>query len=238
MKLSLFSRARQLRFGTRAIPSAQRWLRVLKGPLVTPPRAGDCPQSDPKRKPAWVSGRGIRPGLLALAVASIGLLFLLHSRYRFVLVVGVSMQPAFHTGDLLVIDKCAYQKAEPRRGDVVLARYRGEWIVKRVVGLPGEEVEVRCGHLYINSCSVCERYPIQPGWLTISRGRLFEGKFALLGDNRDLSCAQSVHAIVSGSQIAGKVVFTLRLRPRVSPLGFWSSHGHHQPSSKSAETSP
>jgi signal peptidase I len=104
------------------------------------------------------------------------------------------------------------------RGDVVLARYNRELIVKRVVGLPGEEVALKQGQLYINGRAMAEEQPLEPGGLAISRGRLLEGKFALLGDNRSLGTYTTVHAVVSKAEIIGKVAWTLHLRGKSSSV--------------------
>jgi signal peptidase I len=127
------------------------------------------------------------------------------------MVLGESMLPGFRTGDILLVDTRLYRKSAPKRGDIVVARHRHELIVKRVVGLPGEDVEIRHGRLHLQGQRVREPYAIEPGLLNVGRGRLFDGKFALCGDNRAIPAAQVVHAIVSQPQIAGKVVFSLRL---------------------------
>lgn len=144
---------------------------------------------------------------------------LLRSHFRLTLVVGQSMLPTFNTGDLLLVDKHAYQNADPQRGDIVVARYHEELIVKRVVGLPGEQVEIKRGMLYVNSAAVAEDHGIERGLVNIAKGKLFEGKLAVLGDNRALPLSQLVHAIVSRDQIVGKVLFSVRLRRphRVEP---------------------
>jgi signal peptidase I len=139
-------------------------------------------------------------GLIAL------LLLLVQSHFRLAMVIGPSMRPGLRTGNLLLVDKRAYCHSAPRRGDVVLARHRDELIIKRVVGLPGEEVELKRGHLFVNGEAVIEHHAIEPGPLDIGPGRLFQGKFALLGDNRGLSSSQIVHAVVAKDQIIGKVL--------------------------------
>jgi signal peptidase I len=147
-------------------------------------------------------------GVALLTFACVG-----QTHFRFALVIGESMCPAYHTGDLLLVDKSAYREEEPRRGDIVLARHGDEMIVKRVVGLPGEEVALRQGHLYVNGSPVSEHHPIQPGRLEISPGIMFAGKFALLGDNRALPIALLVHAVVSKEELVGKVVGSYRSKP-------------------------
>lgn len=145
---------------------------------------------------------------LALVFAAVILLGVGRSHFAPAMVVGYSMRPALDNGDLLVVDKKAYIDTRPRRGDIVVARSWDEWIVKRVVGLPGETVELRSGELYIDGQRFQETYPRNDGLLTIGEGLLDEDRFALLGDNRieDMS-----HAIAGPDQILGKVVRVLRM---------------------------
>lgn len=120
------------------------------------------------------------------------------------------MAPTYHTGDLLLIHKQAYKNTDLQRGDIVVALQRAGYIIKRVAGLPGEEVEVKQGRLLINGAKLNEPYRINPGFLQLNRGRLAQGKFALLGDNRALLSSTVMHAIVTEDQIIGKVISAIR----------------------------
>jgi signal peptidase I len=142
-----------------------------------------------------------------LVLIAIGLLF--RSHYRFALVAGDSMFPTLKSGELLLVDERAYDHVEPRRGDIVVARYSGGLVVKRIVGLPGEEVEVRGGMLYINGGLVKESHPVDPGDLSVGKGWLLDGDFATLGDNRAVASALAVHPIVTKAEILGKVVLAV-----------------------------
>jgi signal peptidase I len=153
---------------------------------------------------------------LAVAAALLCLQLVVHSRLQLALVVGNSMLPTLTSGDLLLVDKWAYKKADPHRGDVVVIRYAKELIVKRIVGLAGEEVEVKQGTLYINGAPCPETYITEPGSLAIGKGRLLKERFASLGDNRAVSPALAIHPIVSKSDILGKVVCSVRLWPKSS----------------------
>ena len=68
------------------------------------------------------------------------------------------------------------------RGDIVTVRWRGDLMVKRVVGLPGEEVEISNGDLYVTGALVLEAHPMKRGSLAVGKGKLFPGKLAILGD--------------------------------------------------------
>jgi signal peptidase I len=150
---------------------------------------------------------------LLLIAGLIGLLLCLRSHFSLCLVKGESMLPSLRSGDLLLVDSFAYRRAGPERGDIVVARNQHGLIVKRVVGLPGEDVELRQGELLVNRLPVAEGYSVEPGWLSLRRGRLFDHRYALLGDNRSLPVILSVHAVVAKDQILGKVVHSLRLWP-------------------------
>ena len=137
------------------------------------------------------------------------MLLLLRLRYELALVVGRSMCPTLNPGNLLVVDKKPYRLTEPARGDVVLARYRGELVIKRIVALPGEEVELKHGQLFINGVSKPENHPVELGLMNIGKGTMLMGRFATLGDNRSVPLAQAIHPIISKKNIVGKVVLSL-----------------------------
>lgn len=170
--------------------------------------------------PPWHLPLLSRKGLLLLASGLIGLLLVFRANFAVYIAKGESMLPGVRSGDLVLVDKLAYETKSPKRGDIVVARARDDLIVKRVVGLPGEEVELRQGSLYVNQLPFSEEYVLEPGWLSLRRGRLLEDRYALLGDNRSVSSDVFVHAIVAKNQILGKVVHSLRLWPRGLNPGF------------------
>lgn len=140
---------------------------------------------------------------LGLVVAGAGLMRL---RFEGILVHGPSMEPTLRSGDLLLLDRRAYRHRNPAREDLVIVRNREGRMVKRVVGLPGETVEVRRSLLYINGAPAWTEHPVLPGYLDIGRGRLGPGRYAVLGDNRSLSPEETVHAVVGSDAILGRVI--------------------------------
>jgi signal peptidase I len=151
-------------------------------------------------------------GLLTFASGLIGLLLLIRAHFSIYIAKGESMHPGLRSGDLVLVDKLAYRTTDPERGDIVVAQEGNDLIVKRVVGLPGEEVELRRGELYVNRRSLAEEYSVEPGWLSLGKGRLLENKYALLGDNRSVSSSVFVHAVVSKEQIVGRVIWSLHFQ--------------------------
>jgi signal peptidase I len=148
-------------------------------------------------------------GLLIFASGLIGLLLLFRAHFVLSIAKGESMNPGLRSGDLVLVDKLAYSARDPERGDIVVAREGNGLIVKRVVGLPREEVELRQGRLHVNGHALAEEYLVEPGWLSLRKGRL---------DNRSVSSSVFVHAVVSKDQILGKVIQSVHPWP-----GWWRS---------------
>lgn len=158
--------------------------------------------------------------LLIFASGLIGLLLVFRANFSLYIAKGESMLPGIRSGDLILVDKSVYGANAPQRGDIVVAREGNDLIVKRVVGLPGEEVELRRGNLYVNQRPLAEEYAVEPGWLSLGKGRLLEDRYALLGDNRSVSSSVFVHAVVARDQILGKVIHSLHLWPGWLRPGF------------------
>jgi signal peptidase I len=125
------------------------------------------------------------------------------------LITGESMQPTLLDGQLAWINKLAYRFHPPRRGDIVVVRTRRHWIVKRILGLPGEEIGVRDGVCYINGHPLAEPYVQFPGTDSTAPGRLGRGRYLVAGDYR----AASMIAVVSRDRIVGGLVFRQRRTP-------------------------
>ncbi len=149
--------------------------------------------------------------IMIVGAGLIGAVMLFHSRFSLILSVGESMCPTLSSGELLLVDRAAYRHTAPRRGEIVVARYHGGLITKRVVGLPGETVAVGDGRLLVNGESVQEGYRFLPGPLSIGPGKLQPDRYALLGDNRTLSAEETIHAVVARDQLLGRVMGSWRL---------------------------
>ena len=115
--------------------------------------------------------------------------------YRFIaqpfLVQGASMEPNFSTGDYLLVDEATYYFREPSRGEVIVfenPNNTAEYYIKRIIGLPGEEVVVSDGEIAING-EVLEESYLQDGISVNGRYvfQLDEDEFFVMGDNRPQS---------------------------------------------------
>src|SRR2546422_9544584 len=107
--------------------------------------------------PSWVSRIVFGRNPKRTAVRAVLLVILSLVVFKFVLlpirVVGISMAPNYHHGQINFVNRLAYLKARPKRGDVVAIRINGEraLLLKRVIGLPGETVAWEEGIVRINA---------------------------------------------------------------------------------------
>jgi signal peptidase I len=118
---------------------------------------------------------------------------------------GNSMQPTYEDGGLNFVNKWAYSKAEPTRGDVVGVRSSDPKVIyiKRVVGLPGETVSIRQGKVLVNGKPIEEPYTESEVPWNVGPMKLGAESFFVIGDNREVT----IFGPVAGNQIIGKVMF-------------------------------
>lgn len=105
--------------------------------------------------------------------------------------VGDSMNPELSNGDIVLVNTLVYNAKNPARGDVIVFKPQGDKTVhsymKRVVGLPGETVEIKEGILYINGKELQEDYKttaIKEAGLASEKIKLKKQEYFVLGDNR------------------------------------------------------
>ncbi len=133
-------------------------------------------------------------------------------------VLGESMYPNFHDNDVLILNKLKYRFSDIKRGDVVALRFEDtNYLIKRVVGLPGETVEFKDNQLYINGEIVEEDYLVD-GVVTadfnltqLGYDKIPEGMYFVLGDNREHSSDSRELGLVSEKDILGET--SIRIFP-------------------------
>ncbi len=99
---------------------------------------------------------------------------------------GPSMQPNLYKGYRVMIEKVSYRFHLPRRGDIVVVdRPAGEVaLIKRVMGLPGETVEVRTGHVMVDGQKITEPWIVYFGGSDYGPAKIPDGYVFVVGDNR------------------------------------------------------
>ncbi len=119
---------------------------------------------------------------------------------------GPSMEPNLHEGQYLIINKIVYQLHPPRRGDIIVFHHpqnSGRDLIKRVIGLPGETVDIRQGQVYINDALLEEPYVAHQGRYS-GHYQLGSDEFFVLGDNRPNSDDSHNWGVLKRDQIVGK----------------------------------
>jgi signal peptidase I len=120
---------------------------------------------------------------------------------------GYSMEPNFHDGQFLLVNKIVYLLHHPERGDVVIFRYPNnpkKNYIKRMIGLPGEKVQITAGRLYINDALIDEPYPFNHAdydWGPVTVG---PDEYFVLGDNRPESSDSHSWGMLPAKDMIGK----------------------------------
>jgi signal peptidase I len=132
-----------------------------------------------------------------------------------------SMLPTLEIGDRLIVEKISYRLHLPQRGDIVVfnpperADPHGNAFIKRVIGLPGEHIDIHDGKVFINNKALTEPYIMEapmyhpPDWdeLGIPGGVIPQGKIFVMGDNRNNSQDSHVWGALPIENIIGDTVF-------------------------------
>lgn len=120
-----------------------------------------------------------------------------------------SMEPTLLPHDRVLVSKFIYRLREPARGDVIVLRYPRNPernYIKRVIGLPGETVEIHDGKVFINGMVLDEPYIKLPPRYTYRARQVPPGQYFVLGDNRPNSSDSHVGWFVPADNIIGKAV--------------------------------
>ena len=169
----------------------------------------DFYQSDESNLVRRVSG-----WVVDIAVALAFAWFFLNFFGSQIVVGGPSMQPLLNSGDVVLINRMAYDFGKPNRMDVVVyEREDQKTNVKRVIGLPGDTVHIQNGTVYINGEAFEEAGMVSLAGLAETPITLDEKEYFLLGDNRESSEDSRFVNVgnIREEQIIGKV--SVRIAP-------------------------
>jgi signal peptidase I len=127
--------------------------------------------------------------ILGAVVAGVVLFVLLQLSIWYAVVDGQSMEPTLKDREVLLVSKLHYYFGDPQRGDIIAfppphIKNPDSDYIKRIIGLPGETVEIKSGTVYINSSPLNEPYLENPGSTTMAAFTVPDGEYFVLGDNR------------------------------------------------------
>lgn len=123
-----------------------------------------------------------------------------------------SMEATIMVKDRIIANRLQYLFGDPQRGDIVVFKYPDDesWLyVKRVIGLPGDTVLIKEGAVYVNDKKLDEPYLHEPMIGNFGPYKVPEGKYFMLGDNRNNSKDSRFweNKFVSKDKILGKAIF-------------------------------
>jgi len=131
---------------------------------------------------------------------------------------GASMDPTFHTGEYLIVDQLSYRTFEdPQRGEVIIFRYPedpSKFFIKRIVGLPGETIEMRGNIITITNDENPSGFSIEENYIIHTKSdtlkvELEEDEFFVLGDNRASSSDSRIWGPLKQEFIIGRPIIRL-----------------------------
>ena len=122
---------------------------------------------------------------------------------------GISMQPTYESGSFRLVNRLSFIGDGPERGDIIAIRLAGERVVyvKRVIGLPGERLEIVDGQVLINGTPLDEPYVRNRKPWTLAEVTMAPGEYFVVGDNRGMNLRDHTMGRVDASRIIGRVVF-------------------------------
>lgn len=169
----------------------------------------------PNKKEEKTSGLSFVYELIKIAVIAIAII--IPVRYFLIqpfFVRGDSMYPTLHNGDYLIVNEISYELSAPVRGDIIIFRFPedpSQFYVKRIIGLPGETVNVQDNQVTIKNAQHPEGFILDETYLpvgTITPGTKTEtlksDEYFVMGDNRTRSSDSRVFGAVPKQYIIGK----------------------------------
>jgi signal peptidase I len=146
---------------------------------------------------------------------------------------GQSMEPNLHDGEYVLIDKLSYRLHTPERGDVVVfARSNERDFIKRVIGVPGDTVEVRGGQVWVNGLMLDEPYLNQVMHSDMRPATIEPGRYFVLGDNRNNSSDSRSFGAIALDDIIGRAWLVYW------PPSDWATVPHHTYAAFSSPLNP
>lgn len=157
--------------------------------------------------------------ILETVLLSAALFLVINALTARVRVDGYSMLPTLEDGNFVLVNRLAYRFGEPQRGDIIVFHFdqTHQDLIKRIIGLPGDEVRASDGVIYVNDVALVEPYiaelPAYNGAWTIPPDHFF-----VLGDNRNDSSDSHSWGVLASDKVVGKAIFVYWPFPNLSIL--------------------
>ena len=165
---------------------------------------------------AWLSIKEFIIDLIKLIVVVVVILFLMIYVVSVTQVVGNSMYSTLEDGDVLILNKFKYRFFDIERGDIIsLENDDTKYLIKRVIGLPGDSISIKDNTLYINGEVYIENY-LEEGLVyddfeltSLGYDVIPDDMYFVLGDNRADSVDSREIGLISKDDVIGKISFRI-----------------------------
>lgn len=172
------------------------------------PEPPPMPPEELAPKPSvWVGVASAFRELIETLILTLVIFLLIRFAVQNFRIEGYSMEPNFHDGQFLFVNKIVYMLHPPERGDVIVfvpPNNSTRDFIKRVIALPGEKVEIIAGKVYINGEELKESYPLNAATYSSGPVTVPPDEYFVLGDNRNYSSDSHSWGTVSVKKIIGK----------------------------------
>lgn len=175
-----------------------------------PPFASEIANSVPEKKEPTIIdqiGGAIKETLETIIPAIVIALLINLFLAQATKVYGQSMEPNLHTNERLIVEKVSYKFHSPVRDDIVVVKVESaskELLIKRIIGLPGETVQVQNGQVLINGLPLDEPYLARPTLGTYGPIQVPTDHVFVMGDNRNASNDSRAFGPVAFDKIVGR----------------------------------
>jgi signal peptidase I len=187
------------------------------------PRVLDPSDTQPLSLSRAFGGRSVLREIVETALLTLIIFLVLNTLTGRFQVRGSSMEPTLHDGQYLVVSKLAYWFRPPERGDIVVFRPPNglsDDYIKRIVGLPGEQIEIRDEAVWMDGVLLDESYLVNPGSYS-GEWSLGDGEYFVLGDNRSNSSDSHSWGVLPQENVVGKAWLCYW------PPEYWGLVAHH-----------
>lgn len=118
-------------------------------------------------------------------------------------VVGTSMYPTLKNKDVMILNKYIYKFKDIKRYDIVVIKTKKEYIIKRVIALPGESIYSKNNQIYINGKKIKEKFS-HSETKEFDEIKVPKNQYFVLGDNREVSIDSRYYGTFKKNEIKGK----------------------------------
>lgn len=147
---------------------------------------------------------------LTIIIPVVAALLIHQYLFTFARVDGTSMLDTLHENNIMGVSRLHYRLNEPQRGEIITCNYPGEGnklFVKRIIGLPGETIEIREGTVYIDGEPIAEDYLTRRDDQSMDPVTLGDDEIFVMGDNRPVSRDSRAVGPLTLDEIYGRVLF-------------------------------